>query len=335
LWAGQKPKFSGLRLCEPREITRLAILSSHKTLNSTKLALPQNELNSLLKSQYHFTDTIFVLYYSYMEYRAAFIKNLNLLIRPVVRIALRHGVTADDITTTVKQAMVEVCANEYGIRGRPTSKSRIAAMTNISRAEVAQLLDSTDDNHGGESNHPLSILIGIWLRDAQWHDASGNPAVLDINTPNSGFQKLARQASSAVPFQTLLRELTRLEIAEQEGDKVKLVKHGFIPGANEKNLLRFLGEDAAALIDTISFNMLQIDSSTAIRRFQRKASFHDLTDEGMELLNELAQDKGQSFLEKTDQSISAYRSPDSAKQNRLRGIGIYVFDLKTAQDNQS
>lgn len=248
------------------------------------------------------------------------------LFRPVARIGLRHGVTVRDAIELLKCAYVDVAREEYGLRSRPTSKSRIATLTDLTRTEVTRFVDRQRgqfQQHG--TSHPLYRLVERWLSDSDWQDHEGNPAVLDIHGKR-GFTALAHAHGGDIPWQTLLRELERLRIAQSDDNHVNLLKHGFVPASDDETSgLPFIGEDVAALLDTVDYNLR---TGNKQRRFQRKVSFFGLSEAGLEALQNRAAAEGQRFLKSLDEELAPHANTSDDDANRLTGLGIYVFDLQ-------
>lgn len=249
------------------------------------------------------------------------------LFRPVARIGLRHGLAVRDVVEILKCAYVDVAREEYGIRGRPTSKSRVATLTSLTRTEVTRLVaqDRRQIKHAG-SNHPLYRLVNRWLSDQRWQEPDGEPAMLELEG-KEGFTALVHAHGGDIPWQTLLRELERLRIAERRGDRVQLLQRGFVPGGEDEAAgIPFIGEDAAALLDTLDHN---IKAGNGPRRFQRKVAFPGLTAAGLQVLQERAASEGQRLLETLDEELQSHACTN--KSDRLTGLGIYVFDQKNPE----
>lgn len=248
------------------------------------------------------------------------------LFRPVARIGLRHGLGVRDVVEILKCAYVDVAREEYGLRGRPTSKARIATLTNLTRAEVAQLVARERGRlEQAGSSHPLHRLVDRWLSEPKWQDQEGNAAVLEIEG-DRGFTGLVHAHGGDIPWQTLLRELERLRIAQREGDGVRLLQRGFVPADDdEEAALPFIGEDAAALLDTLDHNLR---NGGGERRFQRKVVFPGLSEAGLKALQNHAAVNGQRFLESLDAELEPHACSPGDQSGRLTGLGLYVFDLQ-------
>jgi len=239
---------------------------------------------------------------------------------------MRQGFVMQDVLKILKQAFVDVALEEYGIRGRPTSKSRIAALTGLTRMEVAQLVQNPSNYlEQSESKNPLSRVIGHWLRDPNWLNEDNTPRTLLVDDAKSGFPALVKRVGGDIPYQTILRELDRLNLVKLEDNNVTLIKHGYIPEGDDLSLLPFIGEDIPALIDTIDFNIKTVASN---RRFQRKVAFPGLTKEGLKYVQQIAETEGQKLLEAADKNLSVYALQDGETTHRQTGIGIYVFDIE-------
>lgn len=259
-----------------------------------------------------------------MEIKTLLANSLYQLLRPVARIAMRHGLTTRDFHDIAKKAFVDVAREAYGIGGRPTNKSRVAALTGLTRAEVARLVDlngeGSDERLGGR--HPLNRVVTHWLRGADWTDADGQPRELLVEGESGSFSALVRAVGCDLPWQTLLRELQRMEIVERRDESVRLCKRGFIPGGGEEaDRIPFLGENAAALVDTIDHNLRGDEP-----RIERKLVFRGLDEAGCQRLEALVREQGQQWLEFLNNDIGATSAEDPG-QDRFTGVGLYYFDM--------
>ncbi|HHJ19212.1 MAG TPA: hypothetical protein ENJ84_05225, partial [Gammaproteobacteria bacterium] len=61
------------------------------------------------------------------------------LLRPLIRLLLRHGVAYEDFDQWVKQLFVQVADKEFALDGRKQSVARISTLTGINRKEVKRL----------------------------------------------------------------------------------------------------------------------------------------------------------------------------------------------------
>lgn len=262
-----------------------------------------------------------------METRQLLSWSLYQLLRPLARMALRHGLSVRDLTDISKQAFVDVAREDYGIRGRPTNLTRVATLTGLTRTEVSRLAASDRPKlEDVGSRHPLQRVVSLWLQSAPWCDSEGAPTVLPLTEGDNSFAALVRKTGNGLPYQTLLRELQRMALVAVDGDCVRLLRHGFVPGGEEEaDRLPFVGENATALLDTMDHNL----RGGKPPRFERRVLFPGLTPAGFAALTELAEAQGQALLEQADNALSPEALPQITPR-RMTGLGIYVFDYTQA-----
>ena len=75
------------------------------------------------------------------------------LLRPLVRILLRNGVSYSSFADLAKWVYVDVAMREFGVEGRKQSVSRVSIITGLSRKEVSRVhqLPKPDDGASSES----------------------------------------------------------------------------------------------------------------------------------------------------------------------------------------
>ena len=61
------------------------------------------------------------------------------LLRPLIRILLRHGITYAEISEVIKRVYVQTAAEEFRVPGKKMTKARIAIVTGLTRKEVQRI----------------------------------------------------------------------------------------------------------------------------------------------------------------------------------------------------
>lgn len=251
------------------------------------------------------------------------------LLRPLVRVLLRHGVSHRVFSDLARQVYVTVAEEEFTVPGRKQTTARIAVLTGLHRKEVARLrqqppevLDAMDERY----NRAARVAAG-WLRDPDFQDAAGAPAALAHEDPG-GFEALVRRYSGDMPARAVLDELVRAGAVIREDDgRVRLLRHGYVPAADEAAKLQILGTDTRDLLATIGHN-LEHDAAEA--RFQRKVSYDNVPEEHAAAFRALAAERGQALLEELDAWLAARdrdRTPAAGGTGRVRlGLGIYHIE---------
>ena len=201
------------------------------------------------------------------------------LLRPLVRILLRNGVSYSTFSDFVKWVYVDVAGKEFGIKGRKQSTSRVSVITGLSRKEVTRMrqLPRPDDHVSAEKYNRAARVIAAWRRESDFLDTQGKPASLPIAGPGVTFSELVKRFSGDVPVRATLDELIRVGAVERlEDGRVSLLTRTYIPESSDADKLHILGTDVAHLISTIDHN-LRSDPIGPL--FQRKVAYDNLADE--------------------------------------------------------
>lgn len=265
-----------------------------------------------------------------MEKEIAIYAAILRILRPLIRLLLRHGVPFGTFSDLAKEVYVEVALEEFGIPGRKQTHSRVSVLTGLSRKEVLRVtrLEKPDDTETATRYHRAARVIAGWVRDERFHDGSGNPAPLPVEGEGATFSGLVKEYSGDVPHRAILDELLRVGAAGRTADdKVRLLARAYIPVAGGEEKLEILGTDTACLIETIDHNLLAEPGKAF---FQRKTMYDNLPDEAVEeLRNDLAA-RAEKFLEQADRKMAERdrdANPKSTGTGRRRaGIGVFWFE---------
>ena len=79
------------------------------------------------------------------------------VLRPVVRIAMREGVSSQEFHSLLKQAYVDVAQDDFRIPGKKQSVSRLAVLTGMTRTEIANLLAKSAEGSKMEKYQKFAV----------------------------------------------------------------------------------------------------------------------------------------------------------------------------------
>jgi len=263
------------------------------------------------------------------------------LLRPLVRLLLRNGMSFKAFSEVARHVFVEVGMRDMALPGKKQTVSRVSIITGLSRKEVQrQLAARTQTDDGRESheryNRAARVIAG-WVRDGEFADSSGNPRALKNAGADSSFARLVKRYSGDVPPRAVLDELLNVGAVERgEQDEVKLLARAYVPRASERDKLDILGGDVADLIATIDHNLRQ---GVADPRFQRKVMYDNLPQDAIQEFRALSAGQSQALLEQLDKWLSQRDrdiNPGASGGGRVRaGIGIYYFEEDLADQEHS
>lgn len=257
------------------------------------------------------------------------------LLRPLVRILLRHNVPLSTFCELAKSVYVDVALEEFQIPGRKRSISRVALLTGLSRKEVLRVHRHVKPDDAGiiEQHNRAARIISGWVRDPRFADENGLPALLPFEGKGATFSELVRSFSGDIPPRAVLDEFIRVGAVERlSNGLVRLISHAYVPHAGKAELLNILGTDVSDLIATIDHNM-QPEGGEPF--FQRKVCYVSFPSAALPGLRSLTAEKAQAVLEELDSWMAERDREDTstaAAEHRRTGIGIYYFEGGVEED---
>jgi len=257
------------------------------------------------------------------------------ILRPLVRILLRHGVSYKDFSELAKAVYVDVAEGDFKLPDRKQSTSRISVLTGLTRKEVARLRGSGDpgDAAAAASYNRAARVVAGWARDPRFSDAEGEPSELVFEGAEFSFTTLVRTFSGDIPAKAILDELLRVGAVEEVDGRIRLLSRSYVPQRGTEDKLHILGTDVAHLADTIEHNIEHGEEPW----FQRKVAYDNLPAEIIPKFQALSRERGQQLLEDLDAWLSQYdrdSNPSVEGTGRKQaGLAIYYFEEDLSEEN--
>lgn len=253
------------------------------------------------------------------------------ILRPLIKMLLRHGVSHTAFSELSKQLFFEVAKTEFAIPGKKQTSSRISTMTGLSRKECARLdaLPPADDNLDTSSINRAARVISGWTRDVEFQTSQRDPADLPFDGESKSFSALVKRYSGDITARTIADELTRVgAISVTMEGLIHLNSRAYIVNDSELQKLTILGTDVSDLIATIDHNLAKPESPY----LQRKVAYNYIPLEALPELNHDLTVIAQDSLEKmakvlADKAVDKKAAKKTATYARA-GIGIYYFEGK-------
>ncbi|MCB1844689.1 MAG: hypothetical protein KDI09_17130, partial [Halioglobus sp.] len=175
------------------------------------------------------------------------------ILRPLARVLISHGMAEGLFAQLARQAFVEAGFDHMARSGNRPTVSGVAALTGLSRKEVARLAqaDPKGDRIARERYNRAVRVISGWVNDTRF-GKNGAPAPLRTDGDEPSFATLVRDYSGDVPPAAMLSVLQEGGNVAVDGQWVKLVQRAYIPMQTAPDRLNILGTDVAELILTIA-----------------------------------------------------------------------------------
>ena len=246
------------------------------------------------------------------------------LLRPVVRILLRFGVSWKEFAEIAKVVFVDVARQEYGVHGRPTNASRVAMMSGLSRREVGEIrkrLETDEEPLDIEPKSKLARVLTGWYTDPEF-TGDGGPAVLT----EADFLTLAHRYAGDIPDQAITKEMLSLGLMERADGGFQVTRREYVGDPADPDIVRQMGEALHNHGVSVAHNL---DPDREDAWFERYAANDRMPAGSAARLNDLLQRDGQAFLEKVDAWLSEHEAggDGAAPRGASRvGVGIYLFE---------
>jgi hypothetical protein len=264
------------------------------------------------------------------DIKGASLRAFRLLLRPVVRILLRGGVTWKEAAEACKATFVEVATEDYGLHGRPTSISRVAILTGLGRREVSRmrdLLESEQPVELGRMNAATRVLTG-WHLDPEFLGKSGEPQDLPFQSDAGSFTALARRYGGDIAVITMLHELHRVGAIEEQPDgRLRVLKRYYMPVVMDPAATMQAGSMIHDLGNSAYYNLTRPKDGES--RFVGRATNARIRAADVPEFRAFMEDAGQALLERADAWLSEREVPEnSLRRQRIVRLGLGVYQIE-------
>ncbi|MGH7818592.1 MAG: DUF6502 family protein [Candidatus Binatia bacterium] len=256
------------------------------------------------------------------------------LLRPLVRVLLRHGIAFWEFAEVAKAVYVDVARRDFSLPARKSSDSRVAILTGLTRKDVKRLRELLE---GTAPEEPLSAnratrVLSAWHQDSEFCGADGRPVSLPLQGRRRSFVALVRRYSGDMPARAILEELERVRAVRRASDgRVRVLTRSYLPGDDDPQGVRILGTAVGDLLATIDHNLDR--NRKGPRRLQRSVSKLRLDPRSVPLFRRIASERGQSLLETLDDWLSAHQAEEG--QGVRVGVGIYLFQDEPVPEDET
>jgi len=250
------------------------------------------------------------------------------LLKPVVRLMLRHGMPFQSFAQVAKRAYLEVAQEaEFAIPNKAQTKSRLALITGLTRPDVAELMTGDRLNHippADRWNRAVSVLGG-WATDRKFRGKNGKPLDLPLRGPGATFEGLTRKYGADMPAVATLDELVRVGCVERLKDgQVRMKSQLYIPQTESPETLGYFGSAASRLLATMVHNILDKGQPKHFQQeyWSRAITPTQLDELRVNMRKLLAQQskKAIKLLEDTEDDLPV------REHHRTAGVGFYYFE---------
>ncbi len=257
------------------------------------------------------------------------------LLRPLVRLLMRHGMAYGTFAEIARKAYVEEGFTEIIQSGKRPTVSSVSALTGLTRKETKRLRE-TDliGNEASSQRYSRAIrVVSGWLEDSRFHDDQGEPDILPFEGGDHSFCVLVKEYSGDIPPAAMLSVLETSNTLKSGENGVELLVRAYIPNDTPIDKINILGTDVAELTATIGHN---INAGQREKWFQRKVSNVAVSRNALPAFRELSNRKSQDLLEEYHAWLSASEldaDPSGQEKPQYVSVGIYYHEHEIFEED--
>ncbi|MGJ7518530.1 DUF6502 family protein [Pseudomonas baetica] len=265
------------------------------------------------------------------------LRALRQVMRPLVRLMLRKGVTYTVFVDLLKEVFVDVADREFRLDDKVPSDSRISLLTGVHRKDVRRLRNESD---AAVSALPENITLGAqlvyaWTNCQPFCTGAGLALPLPRLASTGGdcsFDALVAKISTDIRARVVLDEWLRLGIVRlDEQDCVHLEAQAFVPQKGFDEKAAYLGHNLHDHASAAVHNL----SGDGQPFFERSVHYDALAPVSVEALREAVAREGMQTLLGFSRLAADLENLDltSTEQRQRITIGLYFYTEPTDPDS--
>ena len=229
--------------------------------------------------------------------------SLRRLLRPLVKIMLREGLTYSNFATIAQMAFVESAAKDFVGKGMRSTATSVCALTGMPLEQLKAVMLDQEQYEASEvleAANPFARVLHGWHNDRDYVGPYGFPVDLHFDTGKLNFTVLATRHAAGVSPETILQELLRVGAITEVGSNIwKPLKQEYIePSLSPVNLGR-MASLVESLLSTLENNTSRSRVGTDL--FERTVNVDTpLTSDQLLALQSYMKTVGAQFLHRVD-----------------------------------
>ena len=260
------------------------------------------------------------------ELESHLIRATRRILRPLVRILLRNGITAIAFQELARKVFVDVAYEEFGIEGKPQTLARVSVVTGLNRKEVARLhkLEDLTEDDRVWWNRAGTVLAG-WMSDEAFQSNAGYPLDLAFTGESPNFSDLVKKYSGDMYPRSVADELLRLGAIEEVNGCYRMTHRGYAPDADATAMVDIMGMDTSEFIETIDHNIQALPDD---KLMQVKVLANNLPGEHLDAFNKYSKRVSMGALEDIVHWLNQHDAgKDQTGDDSRFAVGVGMFQI--------
>jgi hypothetical protein len=260
--------------------------------------------------------------------RRQFLHALRRVLRPIVRLLIRHGIGYAEFADVARGAYVECAIRDSAGDGARPTREQVAQITGIPRQRVDHYIDHEDALPATRSTlaNVLVETLHRWHTDPRYLDPDRVPLELEFESLSGpSFQGIVAEVNSKASPAAVLEELLRTKsVIYSDENRLRVVTRSFIWPRSSPHGIENFGASLAQLIRTLEYNLNS--ASAKNNRLERFVS----ADQGLPArllpsFHDFAKERANQFLLDLDDWVARFSSTVIDQEGPRTEAGINVF----------
>ncbi|WP_093567008.1 DUF6502 family protein [Methylobacterium sp. 174MFSha1.1] len=251
------------------------------------------------------------------------------LLRPLVRLFVRSGITFPALTDLLRELYVNVAEYDFALPGKDQTDSRVSLLTGIHRKEVRRLRGAG----APVSAVPAAVsrtsrIIARWVAAPDFTEADGRPKALPrVAESGPSFESLVASVTRDLRPRAVLDEwLDRGLVTLDAEERIVLAEAAFVPSGGGSQQLYYFGRNLHDHIAAAVTNILEEKP----RFFERAVHYDGLSPELARRLEGRAREIAMEALQQANREAHAACETDPGGEARWN-FGIYIYSEDAPQ----
>ena len=256
------------------------------------------------------------------------------LLRPLVRLCIRSGMTFPALAQLLRELFVNVAEHDFALEGKDQTDSRVSLLTGIHRKEVARLRGAGAPVHETPAALSLtSAVIARWLAAPEFTDARGEPLALPRTAEGDApsFEQLVASVTKDVRPRAVLDEwVDRKLVTINAADEIELVEAAFVPSGADDSKWHYLGRNLHDHIAAAAENV----SGPAPRFLERAVHYNNISPKLAKRLEARSRELAMDALKTANREAHRALAKDKGGDARWN-FGIYIYSESADEDAEA
>ncbi len=265
---------------------------------------------------------------------------LQRMLRPLVRLLIRAGVTFPSLEGLLRELYVHVAEEEFALDGKAQTDSRISLLTGVHRKEVRRLREAGFQ----VSTVPVAVsrssrIIAQWLSAPGYTGLDGQPLPLPRSslTPDApSFEALVESVTRDVRPRAILDDWLGQGLVTLDNEqRIVLLEQAFIPASGGEELAHYFGRNLHDHMAVATENILA--SKPAF--LERAVHYDGLSEEQSLHLEQLSRQSALSVLNDVNrsamQSVQDNKEPVPEEKEWRWTFGVYIYRDKITKGGKA